>query len=190
MCFATRVLREYGWDAFTVGEDWEYYARLIQKGEIVGFAQNARVYHEESSSLKQATTQRMRWSSGRFAVVWRYGFELLSRGLIELNVVKFDAGLCLILPNPSLGMNVTLVGLGAAFLTSAGHGFAFASWFLILALAQLGIFVLGVLYTRNRLTKLLAILVAPAFLVWKMGIDALSILGIGTKKWIRTERKL
>jgi cellulose synthase/poly-beta-1,6-N-acetylglucosamine synthase-like glycosyltransferase len=190
MCFATRILRKHGWDAFTVGEDWEYYAKLIQKGETVGFEMNARILHEESLSLRQATSQRMRWSSGRFAVAWRYGFPLLVRGVAERNLVKFDAGLSLILPNPSLGMNVTLLCLGAALLATPGHRIFLASWFLLLALAQLGIFVVGVFYTQHRLSKLLAIFIAPAFLAWKMGIDALSILGVGRKKWIRTERKL
>jgi len=190
MCFATRILRKYGWDAFTIGEDWEYYAKLVQNGEAVGFDWNAKVYHQESSSLKQATSQRMRWSSGRFAVAWGYGFRLLARGVIERNVVKFDAGLTLILPNPSLGMNVTLMCLGVAFLTTAGQGTAFTLWFFLLALAQLGVFVVGVFYTRNKLSKFLAIFIAPAFLAWKMGIDALAILGVGRKKWIRTERKL
>ncbi len=190
MCFATRLLRKYGWDAFTVGEDWEYYAKLIQNGETVGFDRNAKVYHQESSSLKQATSQRMRWSSGRFAVAWGYGFRLLARGMVDRNVVKLDAGLTLILPNPSLGMNVTLVCLGGTFLTPAGHGTTFLVWFILLALAQLGVFVVGVFYTKNRLSKFLSIFVAPAFLVWKLGIDALSILGIGRKKWVRTERKL
>jgi len=191
MCFATRILRKYGWDAFTIGEDWEYYAKLIQKGETIGFDWNARVYHEESSSLKQATSQRMRWSSGRFAIAWRYGFSLLSRGVIERNVIKFDAGLSLILPNPSLGMNVTLVCLAVAFLmTTAGYGSAFTIWFLCLALAQLVVFVVGVFYTQNKLSKFMAIFIAPAFLLWKMGIDALSILGVGRKKWVRTERRV
>lgn len=190
MCFATRILKTFGWDAFTVGEDCEYYAKLIQNGETVGFDWNAKVYHQESSSLKQATSQRMRWSSGRFAVAWRYGFRLLSRGVIERNVVKFDAGLSLVLPNPSLGMNVTLVCLVIAALANGGRSGAFAAWFLLLALVQLGVFVIGVFYTKNRVSKFLAIFVAPAFLAWKMGIDALSILGVGRKKWIRTERKL
>lgn len=190
MCFAIGLLKTHGWDAFTVGEDWEYYAKLVHKGETVGFEPDAKVYHEESSSLKQATSQRMRWSSGRFAVAWRYGFRLLATGVIERNLIKFDAGLSLVLPNPSLGMNVTLVCLGSAFLLSPDDLTALTIWFLCLSLAQLGLFVLGVFYTKNRLMNFLSIFVAPAFLAWKMGIDALSILGVGRKKWVRTERKL
>lgn len=190
MCFATRILRKHGWDAFTVGEDWEYYAKLILKGESVGFEMNARILHEESSSLRQATRQRMRWSSGRFAVAWRYGFALLSRGITERNLVKLDAGLSLILPNPSLGMNVTLLCLGGALLATPPHRLVLASWFLALALAQLGVFIVGIFYSQKRLSRLLAIFIAPAFLAWKMGIDALSLLGVGRKNWTRTERRL
>jgi hypothetical protein len=110
--------------------------------------------------------------------------------VIERNVLKFDAGLTLILPNPSLGMNVTLVCLAVALLMPPGNGVALPAWFFLLALAQLGVFVVGVFYTENKLSKFLAIFIAPAFLAWKLGIDALSILGVGRKKWIRTERKL
>lgn len=107
---------------------------------------------------------------------------------MERNVAKFDAGLAFILPNPSLGINITLLCLAVALATPTGA--ALPAWFFLLALAQLGIFVLGVFYTKNRLSKLLAIFIAPAFLAWKLGIDALSILGVGGRRWIRTERRL
>lgn len=190
MCFATPVLKRFGWDAFTVGEDCEYYANLIRNGETVGFEWNAKIYHQESLSLKQATSQRMRWSSGRFAVSWKYGYGLLWQGLANRNVTKFDAGLSLILPNPSLGMNITLVCLVVSLFAPLGNGFALPAWFFMLAAAQLAVFVVGVFHTENRLSKFLAIFVAPAFLAWKMGIDALAVMGVGRKKWIRTERKL
>ena len=60
MCFPSRVLKRFGWDAFTVAEDCEYYALLVRNGETVGFCWDAKVLHQESSSLKQATSQRMR----------------------------------------------------------------------------------------------------------------------------------
>ncbi len=189
MCFAVPILRQYPWDAYSVGEDWEYYAKLVQAGEIVGFDVDAKILHEESLSLKQATSQRMRWSSGRFAIVFKYGFRLLLRGLSERNLVKFDAGLCLVFPNPSLAMNSTLLCIGISMVAWPWSSPAFSLWFLTLALLQLGVFVTGVFYTQHRTKKLLAIFVSPAFLVWKMGIDALSILGVGRKKWVRTERK-
>ena len=191
MCFSIDILAKYGWDAFTVGEDWEYYAKLVQAGETVAFANKARVYHQESSSLKQATSQRMRWSSGRFAVAWKYGISIFLAGLAERNIKKMDASLPLLLPNPSLGMNLTMVGLALSFLmSSAINKYHFALWFSSLVLLQILIFMIGIMYTREKLKNLFSLLAAPVFLVWKMGIDVMSALGMGRKKWIRTKRKL
>jgi len=191
MCFTSTILVKYGWDAFTVGEDWEYYAKLVQSGETVAFANRARVYHQESSSLKQATSQRMRWSSGRFAVIWKYGLGIFSSGLKEMNLKKVDASLPLLFPNPSLGINLTAVCflLSIMLLLTSGE-YIYFWWFLSLILIQVFIFLVGILYTRNKFKNFLSLFVAPLFLVWKIGIDILSALGLGRKEWVRTQRKL
>lgn len=190
MCFSTKLLLKYGWEAFSVGEDWEYYAKLIQEGETVAFACNARVYHQESSSLKQATSQRIRWSGGRFDIARKYGFGLLYRGLIERNFKKIDASFPLMFPNPSLGINITAIGFVLSFLVLKAFGSSIlVLWFCFLLLVQIGIFLIGIGYTKDKLKNFAALLFAPLFLVWKMGIDIFSILGMGRKKWVRTKRK-
>ena len=68
ICFRADLLRKKGWTAFSEGEDWEYYAQLIDDQIKIGFAVRAKVFHQESRSLNQATSQRLRWSRGRFAV--------------------------------------------------------------------------------------------------------------------------
>jgi cellulose synthase/poly-beta-1,6-N-acetylglucosamine synthase-like glycosyltransferase len=191
MCFASNILMKYGWDAFTVGEDWEYYAKLVQAGEMVSFANKARVYHQESSSLKQATSQRIRWSSGRFAVAWKYGSGLFFKGLVEGNIKKVDASLPLLFPNPSLGMNITIIGLILSFfIPSAMNKYHFVLWFSSLVLLQIAILMSGIMYTRDKLKNFYSLFAAPLFLIWKMGVDTFSALGLGRKKWVRTERKL
>jgi 1,2-diacylglycerol 3-beta-glucosyltransferase len=191
MCFSSDILMKYGWDAFTVGEDWEYYAKLVQAGEMVSFANKARVYHQESSSLKQATSQRMRWSSGRFAVAWKYGIGLFLGGLAERNLRKVDASLPLIFPNPSLGINITITGFILSSLPAIiSNDYKYLVWFSSLVLLQIIIFMAGILYTRNKLKNLLSLFAAPLFLIWKLGVDFLSALGKGRKKWVRTDRKL
>lgn len=191
MCFTSGVLSKYGWDAFTVGEDWEFYAKLVQAGETVSFANKARVYHQESSSLKQASTQRMRWSSGRFAVIWKYGFRVFFRGLKEMNVKKMDASLPLLFPNPSLGMNMTAVCFILSIVVFAATGnYFYLLWFLSLILLQVTLFLAGIMYTRNKFKNFLSLFAAPLFLIWKMGIDFLSALGFGRKEWVRTQRKV
>jgi len=190
MCFSKRILTDYGWDSFSVGEDWEYYAKIILGGEKVSFAYKARVYQRESSSLKQATPQRMRWSGGRFAIAWKYGTRLFYEGISERNLLKFEASFSLVFPNPSMGININMLLLFAAVIFPIHLKGFFVALLAVFALIQLLIFVSGVAYTKDRLKKLGAIVIAPLFLVWKMGIDVISIFGAGRKKWVRTERKL
>ncbi|MBI5643650.1 MAG: glycosyltransferase family 2 protein [Deltaproteobacteria bacterium] len=187
MCFSTKILSKYDWQAFTVGEDWEYYVKLIMRGETIGFAKKARVFHQESVSLKQATSQRMRWSSGRFAIAWNYGLKLFLNGVLEGNLKKVDASLPLILPNPSLGINLTICMLILSF---ALNSMTAARVFLFLSLGQILIFSAGVLYTKNKAGKMMSLFIAPLFLIWKMGIDLLSFAGFGRKKWVSTKRTL
>lgn len=191
MCFSRKALSKHGWDAFSVGEDWEYYAKLMHRGEIVAYNMNARVYHRESSTLKQATSQRMRWSSGRFAVAWNYGLGLLFKGMAGLDMKKADASLPLILPNPSLGINLSVaMFLASAILYVKLNDASFILWFSALIALQASVFMIGIFYTEHRLKNFLSIFIAPLFLIWKMGIDILSFLGLGRKNWVRTGRRL
>lgn len=191
MCFRSDIIMEYGWKAFSVGEDWEYYAKLIHSGEKVAFARTAEVSHQESDSLQQATSQRLRWSSGRFQIAWKYGMKLLLNGIKERNLVKADASFPLIFPNPSLSMNITfllILASGINYFVFDKH-LSFFVWFLMLAVTQVTIFIYGAMFTHNRMNNVLSIFVSPVFLLWKMGIDLLSLVGIGRDGWVPTKRK-
>ena len=191
MCFTAQVLKQYGWSAFSVGEDWEFYIHLLSDGQRVVFAKEAKVFHQESSNLRQATSQRMRWSSGRVAIAMKYGLRLLLRSVYERDLHKMDGLLLLLLPNPSLGMNLTLVMLFcAAILTVVGFPKIFLIWFVALFVFQAGFFLSGILYAKEKAKTLQAVLLAPVFLTWKMAIDLLSVCGMGRKKWVRTKRTL
>lgn len=190
MCFSAELLKRKKWTAFTLSEDWEYYALLIEEGGKIGFAANAVVMQQESRSLKQATSQRLRWSSGRFYVVKSLGLRLLAKGLAQRNMVMADASLALLFPNWSLQINLILIGLAfslflpaSAFKTTAvatGLGMLGAQGFILL----IGVYLAGAYWQVFK-----AVLVAPLFLVWKFGIDFLSMTGLYRgKKWIRTAR--
>lgn len=190
MCFDAALLRTQGWNAFSVGEDWEYYARLVLGGAYVGYSRHAKVYHQESVNLKQASSQRLRWSSGRFQVLRQYGPALLAAGIRTRSWRCIDASLPLLFPNPSLGMNLTFVGLlASAIYWQRTGGAAILAWYVALSLLQLAMFMIGVLHTRDKVASALSLLLAPVFLVWKMAIDILSMTGIGTREWKRTERR-
>ena len=59
-----------------------------------GLLANARVYHQESNSLNQATSQRLRWSSGRFSIARTLGVRLLTKGIREKNGLSMPHSLC------------------------------------------------------------------------------------------------
>ena len=189
MCFSTRLLSKFGWDAFTVGEDWEYYAKIVREGESVAFCKNARVFHQESYSMKQATSQRLRWSSGRFAIAWSEGLRIFRQGIMERNTIKIDAAFPLIFPNPSLGINISVIlMMFSIFLPSIVNKYVYTGWFAVLIVLQILMFVYGIMYTEEKLKGFLSMFIAPLFLVWKMGIDVLSLFGIGRERWVPTAR--
>lgn len=189
MCFKIDVLKKYGWKAFSSGEDWEYYTKLIKNGIKVSFAVKAKVFHQESKSLSQATPQRQRWSGGRFAIVKRHGFKIFSQGLKTRNWKMADASFPLLLPNYSLQMNLSLLLLLFTYFTPiivAKNFFIF--WLLFLTFLQISYFFLGMYISKASPRTLFSVIFAPAFLIWKLVIDVSGILGKGTKQWIRTER--
>jgi len=191
MCFVRDVIDGYGWDAFTVGEDWEYYAKLVMKGERIAFVNKARVYHRESIDLEQATSQRLRWSSGRFAIAAKYGMRLFFNGIKSGSIMKMDSAMPLLLPNPSLGISLTIVTfVFTLVIPISGHRQLFVGWLGMLIILQLAFFLVGIVYVKNKKKKLTALLFAPVFLIWKSGLDLLSVAGMGRKFWVRTERKL
>jgi hypothetical protein len=132
----------------------------------------------------------MRWSRGRFDVLKLYGPALLVQGLRTGNLRCLDAALPLVFPNPSLGINLTLLGLAAASLAAiGGAGGAAATWFATLAVAQLGMLIVAVFHTKHKAASAASLVLAPLFLVWKMGIDILSVFGIGKQEWKQSHRR-
>jgi hypothetical protein len=53
MCFSRRIVEQFGWTAFSVGEDWEYSATLLLNGETIHFNADARVMARESRGFQQ-----------------------------------------------------------------------------------------------------------------------------------------
>jgi len=191
MCFHRDVILTYGWDSFSVGEDWEYYAKLIERRIRITFAKGAKVFHQESTSLEQATSQRLRWSSGRFAVFKNSGLKLFFKGLQNKDWFTLDASLPLVFPNYSLQINLTLMALVCSLILPSAilkTSIIYANAGLLILL--LALFGAGVYLSGGYLQVFKALLRVPLFLLWKSIIDILSFTGIyKTKLWIRTRRQ-
>lgn len=190
LCFKSELLQSRGWTAFSAGEDWEYYAQLVEDNIKVGFAAKAKVFHQESRSLNQATSQRLRWSSGRFNIAKTMGLRLFKKGLRDRNWQLLDASFPLIFPNYSLQISLTLVGLALSFLLpSPASKFFFVDAFLGLLVGQFLLFLAGAFFAGSPWKIFCAVLYAPVFLVWKSVIDVLCFSGLYQgRKWVRTRR--
>lgn len=189
ICFSTDLIRKKGWTAFSIAEDWEYYAQLLLDGYRIGYAQNAVVYQYESSSLGQATSQRLRWSSGRWNVAKTLGVQLLTEGLKQRSLLLFDASLPLIFPNYSMQINLNLCVLTVAVLCPSSLKAFFVAASLVLLTCQFLIFIAGAVVAGSPWKTARAACHAPLFLVWKSVIDLLCFTGLYQgKKWIRTRR--
>jgi cellulose synthase/poly-beta-1,6-N-acetylglucosamine synthase-like glycosyltransferase len=192
MCFSTALLSKKGWTAFNPGEDGEYYAQLIEERIKIGFAVKAKVYHQESRSLEQATSQRLRWASGRFLVIKKFALRLFVNGLIKRDWLTLDASLPFIFPNYSLQINLTIL---AVILCLVLPGCAAKTVLLTLSLclifSQLILFIAGIYLSGGYWEVFRAMAHAPFFLGWKAVLDFLSFTGIHRgDKWVRTARHL
>ena len=192
ICFTSTLLQKKGWTAFSAGEDWEYYVQLIEDKIKVGFAKNAKVFHQESRSLEQATSQRLRWSSGRFLVLRKFGIRLFWKGLIKRDWFTLDASLPLIFPNYSLQINLTILALILSiFLPSSNLRIYLLATGLCLFFGQVALFGAGVYLTKSYREVFKAMLRAPFSLLWKAIIDLLSLTRIYRgDKWVRTKRHI
>lgn len=190
MCFTTRLLKEMSWNAFSLSEDWEYFAKLVERGKRVHFASRAIVLQQESKSLNQATTQRLRWASGRFHVVKSLGIKLLAKGLLKRDVLMADASFALLFPNWSLQINLILLSLLASWmLPHGGLRNALMLFCLFMLGAQAIILAGGIARAGKAVQVMKAVMIAPVFLAWKLAIDILCMTGLYRgKKWIRTKR--
>lgn len=190
LCFHSDLLQNKGWTAFSAGEDWEYYAQLVADNIRIAFASKAKVFHQESRSLNQATSQRLRWSSGRFSVAKNLGLPLFFRGIRQRRWLMVDAAAPLLFPNYSLQINLTLGSILLSLLlpSSTLKLFLLVGFFLLL-IGQSLLFAAGAFIAGSPGKIFRAVLYVPVFLMWKSVIDILCITGLYRgKKWVRTRR--
>ena len=185
MCIDKDILKKIGWKAFSVGEDWEYYAQLIAKGEKVNFASNTKVYAQEAVSLKGGFSQRVRWAGGKFEIMGKYGFGMLEKGLKTFDINKIDASFNILIPNYSMLLNLNIICLLLVLLF--GHR-VLIWWSLLLLFLQGLYFSLGLWLAKADKKMIFSVLIIPLFLLWKGVIDILSLFGFKRKRWIRTRR--
>jgi len=189
MCISAEVLNRHGWTAFSVGEDWEFSVQLLLAGDSIYFNPLAKAFARESQGLKQASRQRLRWASGRYAIMGEKLWALISKGVRSRSYSLIDEAVTLLAPNYSSQASLALLCLAGSWLVAADPSWIFAFyWSLGTLVAITGYFMLGVLSTEAPGKALAGLALVPIFLPWRMAIELLGMMGYGRRHWGRMSR--
>ncbi|MGE3885910.1 MAG: glycosyltransferase family 2 protein [Vicinamibacterales bacterium] len=191
MCFAVDLVRKYGWTAFSLTENWEYYVQLALRGHVVAPAAEAVIWSQVARTLKQGETQRSRWMRGRIDTLRRYWRPLLGQGLSEPSLVKLDALVEVARPSHSILMSWTLMYMTLCGLARMG-GLEGANILLLVAGVILGAqvtqFLVALALERPPLRTWLALLMVPWYIAWKLAVSIKGLRALSQRSWVKTVR--
>jgi len=189
MCISKDILNQCEWKAFTTGEDTEYYTELLLRGIKVSYVPQAKVFSQAAKSLKQAVSQRLRWSKNKRTQIVKYGFKVLRKGISSLNIEQIESALDLLRPNYSLQLNLTILSLLAALtMQNCYIKKLFLLCLGILVCIQFLYYLYGIKLSGCFLRIIKISFLILIFLIWKLILDILAYIGISKVKWKRTER--
>jgi len=188
-CVTHALLREVGYNAFSLTEDMEFGIDLGLAGHRVYYAGEA---HADQDMLTDggpsAGKQRQRWEHGRFQLIRSRTLPLLRAAVRRRSAVCLNLALDLIvLPLSYVALNVfalLLLAGGLQWWTGAYLGWLYVSLGCVLCLVLY--VVRGWQLSNTGVRGLLDLAGAPAFVIWKV------LLMIGRQhsaEWVRTERK-
>jgi cellulose synthase/poly-beta-1,6-N-acetylglucosamine synthase-like glycosyltransferase len=189
MCFSKALLQKVPHDAFSVVEDLEFGIRLGKASERVWYVDEGQVYGEMVAGEQGSRSQRVRWESGRQAMVRAHVGPLLRAAWAQKSAVLFDLALDLLIPPLSyLGLGALLLGAaGTALATIGGTGAATGSA-AALCVTALGLYVLRGWWLSGTGVRGLAMLAAaPLYVFWKVAL--MRRQSAAPREWVRTQRE-
>jgi 1,2-diacylglycerol 3-beta-glucosyltransferase len=188
LCVGTDVLRRYGWDAFSLCEDWELYASLTARGAPVELASGAHLYAQETKSLRQSSRQRRRWMLGKLAVLTAWGGRLVFTARASPHQ-KLDALGELTSPGPALHLGlVTLAWIVAVPARATAVPALFA---LTASLLRPAVYAgIGIARDAEPIRALRAFVLLPWYAGWRLLSAVAAIVTAGGSEWERTERHI
>jgi cellulose synthase/poly-beta-1,6-N-acetylglucosamine synthase-like glycosyltransferase len=187
-CVTHKLLRETGYDAFSLAEDLEYGIDLGLAGHRVHYVDEAEVRGEMVSGADVAATQRQRWEGGRFALLRARVLPLLRNAWRRRDPVCLDLALdLLVLPLSYVALNIA--ALGALALLGQRLGWVSGNW--QRAAATLALCVVLYVLRGWRLSGVGArgafdLARAPLFIVWK---SLVMLTRTHPTEWVRTHRE-
>ena len=187
MCVGRDVLDAHGWTAFSLSEDWEWYAILAARGVTIDYAPMAHLYAQEAKSLGQSGPQRQRWFAGKITTLLRRGPEILRSKAIGPRQ-KLDALGELSAPGPAVHFGIA-VALAVVLYSVQAPGRQILIATLALSLIRpLGYALIGLASDPQPLLALRAFAYLPLYTIWRLVAVTGALRMLGNKPWIRTER--
>jgi len=187
MVIGRRLLEPHGWQAFSLTENWELYARYTAEGVKIRYAHDARIFTQQVRTMRQGQIQRSRWLAGRMSVLRGWGTKiLLSRPTLFRDKLATLGELAAL--SPVLQLSAAII----VALISLAAGGPFAQWIAVAAAASIVTQLaatLAVLFRHpDPLNTLSAFLYLPLYAVWRTTVAAGTMLLPSTGEWKKTER--
>ena len=187
MCVGREVLAAQGWKAFSLSEDWEWYAILVSEGVPIHFAPRAHLYAQEAKSLSQSGSQRQRWMAGKLTTLLRRGPQIL-RSRRSGTRQKLDAIAELAATGPAVHLGLVLL-LELIVFAAAPPWERLLGFLLLASLIRPVVYaVIGLVNDPQPLMALRAFAYLPIYTLWRVAAFVGTLKMLGDKPWIRTER--
>lgn len=190
MLFSRQTIVDHGWNAFSGVEDLEETIQLRLRGIQPRFAAHAHVSGAAAATAGGVMRQRVRWEGGRFHVIRTRLPELVRASLAGGRADLLDAAIDLATLPLGLLAAVSASGTLVAWIAVAvrlAAPPAVLAW--LVGDALLMTFVIaGLLSVRAPASTWRALLVAPAFVAWKVLAYGRILRRFDPARWDRSDR--
>lgn len=188
-CISKSALAKVPFDATSVVEDAEYAVTLAMNGIRVLYVDHARVVSRATRRIRDAATQRLRWASGTFALLF-HSIPALLRGAVRARAWRLaEMAVMLLFTSRLILVYATAVSFAlVAFLHSSAAFTAFA--FLLAASLFLQSTYLYLILRKadGAPVPFHAIAFMPFYFGFLAVMQLGAILGFGKHQWTRTVR--
>ena len=188
MAVTTETLSAHPWDSHSLTEDVDYAVRVIRTGTKVSFASETKVTSAASSTYQQSLSQKKRWASGTFNLIFDHFFPLLWQGLTRVRPALVELAFSLLLLSRPTLILACIVLWPLALLMGPSLQPWILWWPPLLAVLLMLYLCFGVLLVKDKKKALAALLYIPFFGLWLTGVQLMALLERRRLIWTRTDR--
>ncbi len=189
MCFPTTVLRDHSWPTDSLSEDRELGLYLLTRGVRSVYVPDAISFGQAAPSWRDASAQRLRWYGGAAEIRRSYTLPLLRRFAGQRDWAALDQAIEQVLPPLSL-LAVVAFGVAGVHVLVPTVRPVLPAW---ASVAMAGAWVvlpfIGLAIDGAAARCYGALLLAPAYIVWRLAVGLASALLGKRVRWVRTRRR-